>query len=190
MRIIGGKLKNKKLEFPKNLITRPLKDSVRENIFNILRHSNNFDVDIKKSYVLDVYAGTGSFGLECVSREASKVVFFENDMGAIKNLKKNIKNLNCEDKTLLILDDVLKFLNLKFLDFYKKKFDIIFFDPPYRDEKFIEIIKKMKKEDLVNKKHIIILHREKNTEGQIENYLNIVENRIYGRSEIFFGRFF
>ena len=48
----------------------------------------------------------------------------------------------------------------------------------------------MKKEDLVNKKHIIILHREKNTEGQIENYLNIVENRIYGRSEIFFGKFF
>ena len=77
MRIIGGKLKNKKLHFPKNLKTRPLKDSVRENIFNILSHSNNVGFDIKNSEVLDLYAGTGSFGLECVSREASKVVFVE-----------------------------------------------------------------------------------------------------------------
>ena len=91
MRIIGGKLKNKKLHFPKNLKTRPLKDSVRENIFNILSHSNNVDIDIKNSEVLDLYAGTGSFGLECVSREASKVVFVENDLDALTNLKKILK---------------------------------------------------------------------------------------------------
>ena len=190
MRIIGGKLKNKKLEFTKSLTTRPLKDSVRENIFNILRHSNNFNIDIKKSYVFDIYAGTGSFGLECISREAMKVVFVENDLSAIKNLKKNIKNINCQDKTLLILDDILNFFNTKTLDFYKKKFNIVFLDPPYRNKKFIEIIKKLKNKDLVNKKHIIVVHREKNAKDQIENYLNIVENRIYGRSEIFFGKFF
>ena len=80
MRIIGGKFRNKKLYFPKNLKTRPLKDSVRENIFNILRHSNDVDIDIKNSEVLDLYAGTGSFGLECVSRESSRVVFIENDL--------------------------------------------------------------------------------------------------------------
>ena len=84
MRIIGGKLKNKKIYFPNNSKTRPLKDSVRENIFNIIKHSNNNGIEIKGSKVLDLYAGTGSFGLESVSREASKVVFVENNTAMSK----------------------------------------------------------------------------------------------------------
>ena len=102
MRIISGKFKNKKLCFPENSKTRPLKDSVRENIFNILSHSNNVGVNIKNSEVLDLYAGTGSFGLECVSREASRVVFVENDLNALTNLKKNIKIINVGKKTINI----------------------------------------------------------------------------------------
>ena len=83
MRIISGKHRNKKLFFSKNLKTRPLKDNVRENIFNILMHSKSFEVKIQKSYILDLYAGAGSFGLECLSREASKVYFVEKDKDAI-----------------------------------------------------------------------------------------------------------
>ena len=90
MRIISGKFRNKKLYFPKNLKTRPLKDSVRENIFNILSHSNNIGINIKKSAILDLYAGTGSFGLECISREASGVIFVENDPDALINLNESI----------------------------------------------------------------------------------------------------
>ena len=94
MRIIGGKFKNKKIGFPKNIKTRPLKDSVRENIFNILFHSKVVDIDLKNLNVLDLYAGSGSFGIECLSRNASKVVFVEKDPDAILNLKKNIHNIN------------------------------------------------------------------------------------------------
>ena len=72
MRIIRGRLKNKKLNFPINFKTRPLKDRVRENIFNILEHSTSFGRDIRNSFVLDLYAGIGSFGLESVSRGAKK----------------------------------------------------------------------------------------------------------------------
>ena len=190
MRIIGGKLKNKKLRFPENLKTRPLKDSVRENVFNILSHSNNVAIDIKNSEVLDLYAGTGSFGLECVSREASKVVFVENDLDALTNLKKNIKNLNSENKTILLTQDVLEFLNLLTLELYKEKFNIIFLDPPYQDKKCVEVVKIIKKKELLNKKHIIVIHREIKSEDHIDKYLNIIEKRVYGRSEIFFGRFF
>ena len=68
MRIISGKFKNKKLFFPKNLQTRPLKNSVRENIFNIIEHSNKINTSFKNSNVLDLYAGSGSFGLESLSR--------------------------------------------------------------------------------------------------------------------------
>ena len=190
MRIISGKFKNKKLHFPENLKTRPLKDSVRENIFNILSHSNNVGINIKNSEVLDLYAGTGSFGLECVSREASKVVFIENDLDALTTLKENIKNLNSENETVLLTQGVLEFLNLLTLEIYKEKFNIIFLDPPYQDEECAEVIKKIKKRELLNKKHIVVIHREIKSEDRIDKYLNIIEKRIYGRSEIFFGRFF
>ena len=64
MRIISGDLKGKKLLTPLDKSTRPLKDIVRESIFNILEHSNSFGTDIKNSFVLDLYAGIGSFGIE------------------------------------------------------------------------------------------------------------------------------
>ena len=88
MRIIGGNFKNKKLYFPKNLSTRPLKDNVKENIFNILSHSNLIDFKFKNSSILDLYSGSGSFGLECISRGASNIFFVENDSIALKFLKK------------------------------------------------------------------------------------------------------
>ena len=59
MRIISGTYKNKKINFPKNFKTRPLKDSVRENIFNILNHSNKINFQIKSSIILDLYSGSG-----------------------------------------------------------------------------------------------------------------------------------
>ena len=73
MRIISGKYKGKKIQFLKVLGTRPLKDVVRENIFNILNHSKKINVKIENANVLDLYSGIGSFGLECLSRGAKKV---------------------------------------------------------------------------------------------------------------------
>ena len=84
MRIIGGRLKGRIIQFLKTKNTRPLKDSVKENIFNILNHSNLINVLIKKSKVLDLYSGFGSFGLECISRGSQEVYFFENYSIAIK----------------------------------------------------------------------------------------------------------
>ena len=88
MRIISGKLKGKSIDFLKTKVTRPLKDSVKENIFNILTHSNEIKVQVKNANVLDVYSGIGSFGLECISREADFVTFVENDLNALQILKK------------------------------------------------------------------------------------------------------
>ena len=78
MRIIAGKLKGSALFVPKNKDTRPLKDLVRESIFNLLAHSNKISLQLEESNVLDLYAGTGSFGLECLSRNAKYVSFVEN----------------------------------------------------------------------------------------------------------------
>ena len=79
MRIIGGKYKGNTLYFPKDKgrEVRPLKDIARESIFNLLIHSNKISFKFNNSYVLDLYSGTGSFGIECLSRQTKKVYFVE-----------------------------------------------------------------------------------------------------------------
>ena len=96
MRIIAGTFKGIKIfeSFDKN--TRPLKDLVKESILNILEYSKEAKINLKDSSVLDLFSGTGSFGLECISRGAKKVYFFENYKESLEILFKNIKKLKCE----------------------------------------------------------------------------------------------
>ena len=98
MRIISGRLKGAKLYIPRNKNTRPLKDLARESIFNLLTHSKKISLQLKNSNILDLYAGTGSFGLECLSREAKNVCFVENERNAIKILEKNIQKFGLKKK--------------------------------------------------------------------------------------------
>ena len=77
MRIIGGDYKGKKLVLPNDKKTRPLKDLVKESIFNLIHHSKKINLDIHNSLILDLFSGSGSFGLECISRGAKKVTFVE-----------------------------------------------------------------------------------------------------------------
>ena len=79
MRIISGKFKSRKLFIPIDKKTRPLKDMTKETIFNTLIHSKKYLFQFEKSKILDLYSGTGSFGLECLSRNANKVIFIENN---------------------------------------------------------------------------------------------------------------
>ena len=94
MRIISGIFKGKKIEQPKDKLTRPLKDLTKESIFNIIKHSNLLKVKIENSKILDLFSGVGSFGLESLSRGASYIYFYENYQNVLKILKKNIENIN------------------------------------------------------------------------------------------------
>ena len=129
MRIISGNSKGKKVFDPKDLNTRPLKDLTKESIFNILIHSNKFNIILHNSDVLDLFSGVGSFGLECLSRESRHVTFVENYENVLVILRKNILNLGYQEKSLIVEKDIINNLNLKSI---KKKFDIIFLDPPYK----------------------------------------------------------
>ena len=122
MRIISGSLKGKLINFLKNSTTRPLKDTVKENIFNILNHSNLINIEIKESNVLDLYSGIGSFGIECISRGAKKVTFIENNKEAINILNKNLIQHSIINKTSILKDDINNALkNLK-----DERFNIFF----------------------------------------------------------------
>ena len=92
MRIIAGELKGRKIIFPEKKNTRPLRDLVKESIFNIIENSNKFEIQIKGSKILDLFSGSGSFGLECISRGADKVIFFENYSCTLKILEKNVED--------------------------------------------------------------------------------------------------
>ena len=121
MRIIGGNFKGKKISLPKDDKTRPLRDLVKESIFNLIEHSNKFDCSIKNSIILDLFSGTGSFGLECISRDAQKVIFVENYEEALHVLKKNTLTISSSlnqkaarpPKTHLLLDKAKKDLGYK-----------------------------------------------------------------------------
>ena len=98
MRIIAGKFKGSLLHIPMDKKTRPLKDMARESIFNLLSHSKKILLQLDGSNVLDTYAGTGSFGLECLSRYAENVYFIENEKLAYEILKKNIEKFKIKKK--------------------------------------------------------------------------------------------
>ena len=187
MRIIAGDYKGFTLYMPKNKSTRPLKDLARESIFNLLVHSNKILLELKKSNVLDLYAGTGSFGLECLSRKAESVFFIENKKDAIEILEKNIEKLKVKNKAKVFFDDIFKLIPKK--DIFKSKFDLIFCDPPYRIVNLVELIDLIFKNNLLKENGIIILHRNKTSNEKFPDYLNILDVRIYGVSKIIFGKF-
>ena len=129
MRITSGIARGISLDSPKGDTTRPATDAARQAIFSSLGESV---IDAK---VLDVFAGTGSYGLESASRGATEVYFVENDRRAFQCLKNNIANVS---KALRAGGSQAK-LNTISADFFKasktladKTFDIIFADPPYR----------------------------------------------------------
>ena len=187
MRVIGGNLKGKKILAPTDKSTRPLKDMVKESIFNIIEHSKNEFVNLKGAVVLDLFAGTGSFGIECLSRGAEKVFFLENYSNSINILKKNIKLLKLNKYSKIIEKNSY---NISQLQLNLIKFDLIFLDPPFKDNKInqlIEIIKKMK---VTTKDTLIVLHRKKKYVEKISNDLIISKEKNYGLSKIIFGKIY
>tara|TARA_B100000676_G_scaffold149933_1_gene148145 strand:- start:2 stop:559 length:558 start_codon:yes stop_codon:yes gene_type:complete len=182
MRIISGNFKGRKILTPNDIKTRPLKDLTKESIFNILKHSNKFNVEIKNSVVLDLFAGVGSFGIECLSNEAKYVTFVENYNGVLPILKKNLSNLKLDKKYEIIEQNIYTGLKLA-----KSNYDIIFLDPPYKDRNISELIDKIFEINLLSKSGIIITHRNKNVKDKYSKNFRILEEKTYGISKISFG---
>ena len=187
MRIIAGDYKGRKIFKPFDKETMPLKDLTKESIFNILEHSKNVKIPIKKSNVLDVFSGTGSFGLECISRGASKVYFIELHKPSIKILTKNIEKLNCEKKVKLFSENVFDFKKIKKIG--ENKFNLIFLDPPYKEKNINLLLNKIHEMNILIAEGIIVLHRNKRSNDNFDNKFRILRTENYGISKIIFGKF-
>jgi len=187
MRIIGGYLKGKKILNPIDKSTRPLKDMVRESIFNIIEHSKITYCPIKKdTNVLDLYSGIGSFGLECLSRGAKQVYFFEKYIPTLNVLKKNVEALKCESKCKIFEKDIEKIEEV--FQVTAVKFNLVFLDPPFLKKNLNTIIDKICNMKILSNNALIIIHRNKNTHEKYSENLEVLRVEKYGNSKIIFTK--
>lgn len=177
MYILGGKLKGKKLATCRNSQVRPAMALTRKSIFDILRdfttHAN----------VLDLCAGTGSLGIEALSRGASSLTLIDSDKNAIRLIRKNLTLCNVKAKT--IFGKLPGVLNSKV--FKQERFNLIFLDPPYGQSAFInKVLESLIQNELIAKDAIISIESEKKSNFQIPKELTLYKEKRYGNTKVSF----
>jgi 16S rRNA (guanine966-N2)-methyltransferase len=190
MRVIAGLYKRRVLISPPGLdITRPTADRIKENMFNILAP------DIEDSHFLDLFAGSGSIGIEALSRGAKHVTFVENNKLALAALRKNLENLNIPRENYTILQyDVDAFLTKKTESL--QTVNLVFADPPYSSKWYQNSLKNLEQSGRCTDNCIVVL--EKPAKHQKDNSTNTLVNapqnwslqdtRKYGKTELEFWR--
>ena len=153
MRIISGEFRSRRLVFPKNKKTRPMTDRAKEVIFDILGET------IVGTQVLDLFAGSGSLGLEALSRGAGHVTFVESGSWAKKSIWENLKNLGLEERALFLNQDI--FRSLPMLQKRGKTFTLIFLDPPYNQGLVKKTLNLLDRSDIVTPLTQLIVHRSR-----------------------------
>src|SRR5581483_3882895 len=179
MRIIAGTLKGRKLSAPAGLELRPTSDRVKEALFNIISNQ------IEGAAFLDLYAGTGSVGMDALSRGASEVVFVENNKRHLHYLKKNVSSCSFQGRA--------EIFNISALDFLKKVrrstrlFDFIFIDPPYGSNEVEKILPMLQEGDMIrNQGMVIIEHFHKKTLPEKSGNLFFLKKYKYGETVLSF----
>jgi 16S rRNA (guanine966-N2)-methyltransferase len=163
MRIISGNFKGRLINVPQSKYIRPTTDRVRETLFNLLNNKIDF-TDIE---VLDFYSGSGSLGLECISRGARHVTFIEKNFFIYKNLLENIKSLNAEEYCKVVKIEAVNFSKRE----PEKKYNLILADPPFFMDDIYTVVKNLIENKYLIKDGIIIIERSVQTkEKDILNF--------------------
>ena len=150
MRIVAGKYKNKTINAPSGLHTRPTLDKTRESIFNIIAPY------IFDSNVLDIFSGSGALAIEALSRGAKMITLIDNDDNAIKVINENISSIKENSRAIIIKDDY------KVISTLNEKYDVILLDPPYNLNVFDEIFSIIKEKQLLNDYGVIVFESDAN----------------------------
>ena len=169
IRIIGGRNKSYRIVFKASPTLRPTTDRVKETLFSWLQ----FELDNKSC--LDLFAGTGSLGLEALSRGAEHVMFVEKEKSLYKNILINIDRLGYKDNAQAICSDSFKWLKTN-----QQKFDLIFLDPPFDQINYKMLIKAIYQNNVLNQGGKVILETNKHTELELNNVQNILKDKTIG----------
>jgi 16S rRNA (guanine(966)-N(2))-methyltransferase RsmD len=177
MRVIAGKCKGRRLIAPKGKHVRPALDQVKEAVFNILFDINDLDV-------LDLFAGSGSIGIEALSRGASSATFVEKDSAAYRSITENLEKCNLQDQATVWKLHVS--VAIKKLDKNDTKFDLIFVDPPYLKDLVNPTLEQLASSSLLKDKSIVVIeHHPKEPIADIPG-MTLTETRKYGQTLITF----
>lgn len=166
MRIISGKYKGKKLIGFDIIGTRPTMSRVRESLFATIQNN------LKNSIVLDLFAGTGSLGIESLSNGSKCCYFIDNNKQLIDIINKNIEGI--KEEIHVIKSDYEEALN----NLKNTKFDIIFLDPPYKLNLINNCLDKIYKYDMLNEDGIIVCEYE--SENVNSDNFNLIKTKKYG----------
>ena len=177
MKIISGNLSGRLIKSPKGRLTRPTSARAKESLFNFLVHGLRFNFD--QVHVLDLFAGSGSLGIEALSRGAKFCSFIDNDVNSITTIKDNLRCLSLEKQAFVKKYDATK-INFKF----KSSLDLIFSDPPYKNFSQTKLaIERMNKKKLINDNGIIVTELSSKDETEaIEGFI-INDKKIIGDTQ-------
>ena len=144
MRVITGSARGRRLKELEGMETRPTTDRVKEGLFSALQ----FDIEGRR--VLDLFAGTGQLGIECLSRGAASAVFVERRPDAVQLIRDNLRTTELQDRARVVAGEAMAFLE------GREKFDLVFLDPPYQSGLLEQALDRLTRFDILNPHGIIV----------------------------------
>ena len=170
MRIISGIYKGRKLVAPSDRSVRPTPDRVKEALFSMLGQ------DVEGAVVLDLFAGSGNLGLEALSRGATRCYFGDSSRDSIRLIQSNVAYCKAQDHARIILGDYRNVLAQ-----LKEQIDIVFLDPPYKDQLWFGVMEILNDKKLMNPGGLMVLEHPKEFELPQELYsFRKIKERRYG----------
>jgi 16S rRNA (guanine966-N2)-methyltransferase len=190
LRIIGGTARGRRLQTPSKStakcsghLIRPTADRAREALFSIIGQ------EVKGATVLDLYAGTGAFGLEALSRTAQRAVFVDNNPQAVQLIEKNIELCGFSDRTLVLKRDLSKGLYFLAKQLPEIRFSIIFIDPPYGKGLSVTMLHEIEEINLLSSNVLVVVEEDALAELPSKvTELRLVDQRRYGDTGFWFYR--
>jgi 16S rRNA (guanine(966)-N(2))-methyltransferase RsmD len=179
LRIIAGCLKGKPLNAPAGLLTRPVTDRIKESLFNIWQD------EMEGAAFLDLFAGSGSMGLEAFSRGAAQVVMVEHSWPAVKAIRANLSRCGAETAIRVLTEDI--FAALQRLEQEGAVFDFVFIDPPFAEPALVtETLDALAAGALAQDAQVIIRAHSSQPEPKISTGLTPRRTKRYGESTVYF----
>ena len=181
MKVISGTLRRRNIVGFNIEGTRPTMDRVKESIFSMIQDK------VRDSIVLDLFSGSGNYGIEAISNGSKLVYFNDKNRECIKVIKKNLDNFNILDKSKILNLDYLKCLD--YLKDNNIKFDLVFLDPPYKLNCLNEILLFLSKNKLLNLNSYVIVELTNNNLQDRYNKLVKIKEKHYGEKIVFIYKY-
>ncbi len=176
MRIVAGRYGGRRLDVPSNNDIRPTSDKVRGAMFNALKSR----MDIDGAFVLDCFCGTGALGLEALSRGAAHATFWDKDRRSLDLARQNAQNLGAGGAADFILQDATRIK----MGREAQAYDLIFLDPPYRQNLAVQALSKLSAERFLTDGTMIVIEAEKEHDPNLLGSFRCHFDKIYSDTRV------